>query len=175
LLLQYCSFNEITVRIICAEAFVSGATFYLYFKDKYDLLQYFLAEAWNNVADDADEDEELERKLIQFICSNERVLTNMLKDANARTQKCLREFMYSIIGNIIKVSDQVSPNQAILCNFCVGGLLNHITWAVDNALPPKLHRLIAYLFRMIKSIAIWDAEQVDNATVPKPKCSQESD
>ena len=40
--LSHRSFEKITVNDLCEEALVSRATFYVYFRDKYDLLKYWL-------------------------------------------------------------------------------------------------------------------------------------
>jgi len=158
-LLKYFSFKEITVRMLCAEAHVGRHTFRLYFKDKYDLLGHCLAEVWNGVAAGTNEDETLERRISELLCANEKIIANVLRDANTRTLACIHEFMHSIIGRLLKAGDGTSPNHMILYHFCAGGLVKHLEQIASNRFPSGMDEINAYLFRMLKAIAAWDAQQ----------------
>lgn len=160
-LLRRRNFNDITINDLCSEAFVSRATFYSHFNDKYDLLNYYLTGVRKSVIKDVYKYDELEREINQFISSNKKVIANIVKEANSETIKILREFMSSIVDLTIKrkMSNDKSPHHIILFNFFIGGLFNLLTWIVENNFPPEITMMNTYFYKMVESITNWDAEQ----------------
>ncbi|MCL1796258.1 MAG: hypothetical protein FWG37_05120, partial [Clostridia bacterium] len=47
-----------------------------------------------------------------------------------------------------------------------GGLLSYLAWVIEQDSPLYLRHLISYLFQMLKAIAVWDAGQAINTSVP---------
>lgn len=160
-MLAHRNFNSITVNALCAEALISRAAFYAHFSDKYDLLKYLFTEIRKNIIKDVYNYDELEKEVNQFISSNKKVISNIMKNANGETLDLMRGFMSSIVNYTIKrqVSNKSSPHHIILFNFIIGGLINLLTWMVENNYPPEINMMNPYLYKMLESMTIWDAEQ----------------
>lgn len=155
------NFNDITINDLCSEALVSRATFYTHFNDKYDLFKYFLRELRKNIVKDVFNYEDLERDINQFVNPNKNIIRNILKEANSETLALVRDFMSSIITLAIKrnTSNETGLNHVVLFNFIIGGLVNHLTWMVDNDFPPGINMMNPYLYKMLQALTAWDAEQ----------------
>ena len=167
-LLNQRNFNHITVHDLCAAALISRATFYAHFRDKYDLLGYLLSEIKERIVKDVYRYDELEEAVNQFICENKKLISHILKDANSETLTLIRRFMSSIVELAIKrkISDEISPQHTILFNFFIGGLVNLLTWIVENDYPPEITMMNTYLYEMLEIVTVWDAEQGEMKTVP---------
>lgn len=155
------NFNAITVNAICAEALISRAAFYAHFNDKYDLLKYLFSEIKKNIFKDVYNYEALEQDVNQFVCSNKKFITNVMRNANSETLSLVRGFMASVADLMTKrkASNKSSPQHIILYNFLIGGLVNLLTWVVENNFPPEISIMNPYVYEMLQSMTIWDAEQ----------------
>lgn len=158
LILSHQNFNQITVNDLCEEALVSRATFYVHFNDKYDLLKYWLLDIKKDIIRDIEEYEKIETTVNQFIHKNQKIITNVLKDANNETLELVQDFLSSIIKNSIQINnkDVTNTNHIILLNFCTGGLANLLSLHVKNNFPSDLNFINSYLYEMIKHIIKWD-------------------
>lgn len=167
-LLNQRNFNNITVHDLCLEAHVSRATFYAHFRDKYDLLKYLLSEIRENIVKDVYKYEELEREVNQFIYSNKKLISNILKEANSETLTLIRGFMSSIVELTIKrtVRNKTNPQNIILFNFFIGGLVNLLTWIVENGYPPEIPMMNVYIYKMLEVMTLWDAEEGEIQPIP---------
>lgn len=164
--LNYRNFGAITVNDLCSEAFISRATFYAHFNDKYDLLRRWLVIVRKSIIKDVNKYEELKAEINQFVYSNQKIITNILKDANSETLALIREFISHIVELTIKrkINDESSPQHIILLNFCIGGLVNLLTWIVENKYPPEISMMNNYLYKMLEALTVWDAEHEKGET-----------
>lgn len=159
--LAHRNFNDITVNDICYEALISRTTFYVHFSDKYNLLKYFLKQIRETIVKDIYNYDDLEHEINNFVYSNKKQITNILKDANNETLTLIHESMALIVDMIIKrdISDKSDPQYIILFNFCTGGLMNLLIWIVENDFPENLPMMSKYLYKMLNSLALWDSQQ----------------
>lgn len=162
-LLSRRNFSKITVNDICEEALVSRATFYVYFSDKYDLLNYWLKTLRVDFAKNTYKytDEQLYVIINQFVQENTKIIINLVEDTNGEILKMLYDFMSSIIETTIEETEnrKLSPNHIVLSNFCAGGMVNLILWQVKNRFPLETQLLNSYLHELIKLIIEWDSKQ----------------
>lgn len=160
-LLNQRNFNAITINDLCSEALISRATFYTHFNDKYDLLKYFLAELRKNIVKDVYNYEELAIEINGFVALNKKMIKNTFKEANNETLMIVQEFIADIIAISLKKSNKndLTPNHIMLLNFCVGGVINHLTWIAENNFPTEITMMNEYLYKMLETLLIWDAKQ----------------
>lgn len=141
-LLQKKSLVKITVSEICDIAMVSRATFYLHYKDKYDLLEECLSELERRIVNSADETE---------ICSNPHDMTRAIQDnpklfrniflyeQSEELQKlffehCYQNFMQFLIQ---KQKDGYILNSIpeAMAAFYAGGVSSLLNWWITNDFP----------------------------------------
>ena len=79
-LLENKPFSKITVNELCEKSDIVRSTFYLHFRDKYELLSYCLDQIFYNIFE-ADANEELVEMFYQFIS---RYVTQCLEEKMAR-------------------------------------------------------------------------------------------
>lgn len=158
-LLNRRAFGQITVNDLCEEAFISRATFYTHFNDKYDLLKYWMTTIRKDIITDVYA--ETEAAVNQFISENNKLITNLMEDANAEVLELLHDFMYSIIDiAIIKKSNGIaSPDQIVLSNFCAGGMANLFMWQIKNKFPPDAQMITPYFHKIMQCLTQLDSRQ----------------
>lgn len=161
LLLGRRSFDRINVNNLCEDAQLSRATFYAHFKDKYDLLQYWLNTLRFELVREGDTYIEMERRVNHFVRDNEKVITNLLKDANGETLDLLYEFMISLLGVTPEANEGGKPSDRyiVLSNFCAGGMVNLLMWQIKNGFPQDLEMINSHFVRMLIHLMKWDTDQ----------------
>ncbi len=95
------SFDDITVKEICALSMVPHSTFYGYFEDKFDLLRYVFEEFFQNFVQlSVDENFDLQsiedtlEKVARFCLENEKFLRKLKNaDANGTFSGQLHDYM----------------------------------------------------------------------------------
>lgn len=155
-LLKSLSFKKITIKEICEEAFISRATFYAHYVDKYDLLKHWLPELWPKEFDRTAPYERLERIINQHISENMVILRNLVQDADDETFDILFEFMLSIIDlSVEKGKVENYPKNIVLSNFYAGGLLSYLMWQINNKFPSDVPTMNRYLYEIILELQDW--------------------
>lgn len=139
-LLESQNFRQITINDLCVEALISRSTFYSHFKDKYDLLRYWLAKIESKMDNKEYEYEDLEKIVNYSIISNKKVIKNLIENANDETSKLFCDFILSFlkIDNDKLDESKMDPKIIVLSNVCCGGMLNYLLWQVDNKFPAEL-------------------------------------
>lgn len=160
-ILEFQSFTQIAVNDLCSEAMISRTTFYLHFSDKYDLLEYWLADLRSKLIISKNTHEELEKNVNDYIDNNKKIIKNLLKNANSETNELLCDFMLSLLNlNIDKPDDgQVNRKYIVLSQFCAGGMLNYLSWQVKNKFPTDLPLMNPYFYDILINLQKWDEEQ----------------
>jgi len=161
MLLSRRSFKRITVNELCAEAQISRPTFYTHFKSKYDLLEFCLADIRekNKVLIDKSKNYmQLEKTLNQLVRENEKIIANLMKDANEETLALLNAFMFSFLEiSAEKDADgNLSPRYIVFSNFCTGGMMKLLSWQVDNHFPPDLQCVNPHFICLITHMLLWE-------------------
>lgn len=153
------NFNRITVNDLCEEALISRATFYVHFKDKYDLLKYCLLDVRKDIIKNIYDYQQLEILINKFMHENQKIITNILKDANSETLGLIEDLISSIIDIFIKrnVGNAIEDiNYTILSNFCTGGIVNLLSMQVKKQFQSDINMMNSYLYEMLKHIIEWD-------------------
>lgn len=150
-LLERNSFGKITVRDICQEALISRAAFYAHYSDKYDLLKYWLIHFVLNNISIKDTYEQTEESINKFVHKNEKIIRNLIYDADSETLELLFEAVLSVLNfnaenNNYKKTD---PKYIVFSNFCAGGMLYYLSWQVKNNFPPEVALMNIYLYELI--------------------------
>ena len=160
-LLRDKNFNDITINELCSVAFISRATFYAHFRDKYDLLEYWLDGLKKHIIKDINNYNKLEALINGTIASNKKIIAHIMKGVNSETLTLVQNFIASVIEPAIKrkLRNQNNAHHTILFNFFVGGLLQLIFWQVKNNFPPDFNMMNSYLYDMRDCLMEWDAEQ----------------
>lgn len=156
-LLERHNFKKITVKDICEEAMVSRASFYAHFLDKYDFLKSWLALLKpENISRD-EPYERMERILNQCIHRNEKVIKNLVCDADNETLEILFDFILSASNLIIEKSSsgKTDPKFVVLSNFYVGGIINYLLWQIKNKFPSDIPPMNIYLYEIIEKFQEW--------------------
>lgn len=142
--------KDININDICAEAMVNRSTFYKHFNDKYDFLQYYVAQASEKIYDIAKDkifDETSEITTVDIIKEIEKyddIIFNILQ--NDRGNMSFNEFMSDTIVEYCYSKFQqwapfINPHQSIkvLSQFYAGGLLTIIlNWVRDKDRPDRM-------------------------------------
>lgn len=160
-LLESRSFKGIMVNDLCEEAHVSRAAFYAHFKDKYDLLRCYLMGLRAKIAPEGISRDAMEDAINQFIWGNERLISNLLEDADDELVGLLLEFLATLIGMdaSMLILRKTNPGQALLANFVVGGLFNLLLWQKKNKFPRELPMFNSYLLGILHALRQWQARQ----------------
>lgn len=155
-LLQSRHFRSISVNELCEEASVSRSTFYVYFDDKYSLLQYSLNGILSRMLDGISTRNESDAILIVngFVSNNRMLIKNLFVDADEITQERIQVFMEALIGKILgyEAEKLVETNHMALLKFCAGGLVSLLKWQEKNKFPPNVQFLNEEVFQIIKGI-----------------------
>ena len=154
------SFRRVTVNGLCEEAQISRTTFYTHFKDKYDLLEFCLANISEKIKrniDDCSDYIRIEKIINQLILENKQVISNVVKNANDETMDLLYASMLSLLNIADKKGDdeQLSPQDIILSNFFAGGMMKFLLWQVENKFPQDFQLINPHFFSMVVHILKW--------------------
>jgi len=162
-LLESRSFGQITVNKLCEEAQISRRTFYLHFNDKYNLLKVCLTNISTEIRislDDSNNYALAQRNVSQLVQENEKIISNLVKDANDETMDLLCTFMISFL-NVGKKRDEdgrLNPQYIVLSNFCAGGMMKFLSWQVDNNFPQDIQLIINTHFKsLLIHISTWES------------------
>jgi len=154
------NFERITVNDLCGEALISRATFYVYFKDKYDLLHYWLSTL--KIEFTQLKQDEIDEKLTDFINNNMKIIKNTVEFANAEVTQILHEFMFSVISELAKIhSNRESKTFIITAHFCAAGMVDFLAEYTKNNLPMEMILINNYLRRLVEAMIHWDLNQTD--------------
>lgn len=151
-LLKRRSFKRLTVNDICEEAQVSRATFYSHFKDKYDLLEFWLRDLKfipglksNNYIKTA-------RTTEYLLSDNKAMLKNLLDDADNEVYDLFIDLIISLL--------EVPGENYVLTNFCAGGLFNLLFWIKDSSHPPDLQSIYTQLNEILSTLLKWETDKI---------------
>lgn len=149
-LLRKYNFGKISVRNICEEAFISRATFYTHFADKYDMLKQWLAKMGPDRLFANEAYEQTEMMVNQLVSENQMVIRNLLGDADQETLEIILEIMLSTLnmGKQERTSRNLSPRYAVLSTFYVGGMVNYLTWQTKNNFPADVSAMNIHLYEI---------------------------
>lgn len=110
---------------------VSRATFYTYFKDKYDFLKCWLIGVCSyNLVNNDDSDEIVEQRINQFAKENKLLIKHLFIDADNWTLGALYVIFYIIMHMTTdKITDGLAnPKYFVLFSFNIGGMIHYIMW-----------------------------------------------
>lgn len=153
-LLNHHNFNKITVNGICNEALVSRATFYSYHTDKYDMLKNWLMgfQPYSIKRDMAYE--RVKTEASQLVNENEKILKNILDDANNETLEIICQYILSFL-NMAEDKAMTGESRikyAVLSNFYSGGIIYYLMWQIKNKFPSDIPTINIYLYKVMEKL-----------------------
>lgn len=158
-------FSKISVNDLCEAALLSRSTFYVYFDDKFDLLEYCMDElktAFEVFAAEHTEKEIIE-EINEYIYSNAKLLKNLLVDSNTEVMVLLLNILTTSLSGLLSVKEkneeEMSLQHLVLANYCAGGIVNLLLWQVKNNFPVDKELMSDYLYKMLRGIEALDLEQ----------------
>jgi len=158
-LIEYKSFGKITVNDLCEEALISRATFYTHFDDKYDLLKYWLNNIKQEFSKYTQDTEQMIIIMNQFLDDKQKIIKNILLDANSETLELLHMIISSFIDDYFLKDKSFNSNHMILSTFCSGGLINLLSYQMNNKSSPDFKFVNLYLINMLSTIMEWNKKQ----------------
>jgi len=163
-LLACYSFERITVNALCEEAQISRRTFYLHYRDKYDMLRIYFTNVGAKtklVIDTSSNSVQNERDINSLIHQNEKEISNLVKDASDETLNLLYAFMLSLVDVPERIDEegQFSPRYIVFSNFCAGGMMKLLAWQVENKFPKNLQWINTYSISLIRHLKVWESDQ----------------
>jgi len=159
MLLEQRNFAKITTNDICEDALISRSTFYCHFRDKYDLLRYWLSSLETELTQDAHEQENFFNSINGLISNNSKKITNLLQGADGEILDLMLSFMYDIMDSAFDDKGDSGTNNIIFSSFCSGGLLNLLLWQVQNKFPMDSQFMNPYLYGLLENIWNWNSNQ----------------
>jgi len=142
------NFSQITVNDICTQALVSRTAFYAHFKDKYDLLEYWLGALGEKLKISMNDAGEAEKENMVFACFQEYqvVLRRLVSEYDRETFPLLLSFF----AKCLVVSDTFNP---VIARFCAGGLF-HIFAAqsMANQSEAEIRAVIRCVLQSVRSL-----------------------
>ena len=151
-LLSRRNFRKITVHNICTTALISRATFYAHYTDKYDLLKDWLLRICPHVFSLNEPYEYIEHIINKFIFENKLIIKNIITDASRETLEILRHMMISFFKLNPKTGNIASdPKYVIFYNIYANGIIQYISWQVENNFPAGVRPMNRYLYEIIKN------------------------
>lgn len=160
-LLESRTFNHLTVNDLCNDALLSRATFYAHFNDKYDLLRYYLSVLNMELLKEGDSYEQEAESINNFMRNNQKLVKNIMDNANSETLNLINEFIVSLLG-ITRDENETGKlkfRHIVLENFCAGGIINLILWQVNNNFPEDYPIFNPYLNDILELLLKWEADQ----------------
>lgn len=152
-------FQKITVNELCLQAGIHRSTFYLHYKDKYDLLTFSLERTFKAFENTLDTMNTLDF-LISFLSycqEKEKIFSHIFTSGlDLELQTILHEFLKK---NFIKYSHEKNAGKALLpgpmeylADFYVGGLMISVFQWMKNGYKIPKERLAACQYRILKDI-----------------------
>lgn len=139
-LLQGKAFDQITIEMIVKKSDVSKTTFYRYFKDKYELMNWYYNDNINTMFDGLEKDSWLNtsKKIMQFIYDNKQFFQSAFQvEGQNSFSNYLLEYTIAFCENRCKKNKCVEtlPFQvkASIKLFCAGSLYVTKLW-VNNGM-----------------------------------------
>jgi AcrR family transcriptional regulator len=155
-LLERRSFSRITVCDVCQSAMVGRSTFYAHFKDKYDLLEFWLLNMKKEHMDGIDSDEQKFLFILNAIHENMKISTNLVKDNDRELIKLLSDSLAAVFGAKPpaheKLSRSASIRNRVITQFFAGGLMNILISELNNRFLFENKIMIPYVHKMLHSI-----------------------
>ncbi|MDR1093680.1 MAG: TetR/AcrR family transcriptional regulator [Clostridiales bacterium] len=153
-LLERRSFKHVTVNDLCEEALLSRAAFYTHFKDKYDLLDFWLTTVFEEIASGNDI---LQNITNSIVYNNYVLIRNLIDGVDDETLGLVRKFGLSLFDKAFGKTkkDRDDPNYRVLSNFCVGGCLELMLWQVKNAYPADFRKTKKYFQDLSRTVIEW--------------------
>ena len=165
-LIRETSVEQITVTQICQAAGISRVTFYIYYDDKYMLLDDFFDDLWDSVIASykekiSEESAPLDiflsfyMSIIHMYYSNQEVFSHTVAEAdrnlNVRYYNNIKDYTESLLKDF---SDQLRPyfslkeTSSILCS-CLLGFFNELTKEemTEDAMAERLGDLMRMMLR----------------------------
>lgn len=153
-ILEFRVFGRLTVNDLCEEAQLSRTAFYTHFRDKYDLLEYWLMTIKSETVGDENDlsNIAIEESINNMVRDNAKIITNLMDNADSDTMEILHRFTVSVLNISDKNEKDGKPSHEyiVLTNFCVGGVLNCLSWQIKNKFPPDLQLVNAHLYNILK-------------------------
>lgn len=159
-LLRKLSFKKITIKKVCEEASISRAAFYSHFIDKYDLLEYWLAELWPENFNGKDTYEHIEKVVNTHLNENMKVLENLIYDADNETIGILFDFILKAMHPDFEKdnSGDICPKNIVLSSFYAGGMISYLLWQVKNKFPSDVPPMSRDLYEIINELRDWQSK-----------------
>lgn len=144
-LLEYKSFEELTVNELCDTAMIRRATFYSHFSDKYEYFNFYLSElrdeftskvsVHTDLSDPIVYCKQMLKETFKFVRAHERILERMKNST-------LMSFLYQSLQEqfaqeleyifIVSYKKKLTPELQLKIYFYAGGLINAIYWWLNN-------------------------------------------
>ena len=148
-LLQKRSFEKITVRDICDNAWVSRAAFYAHYTDKYDLLKRWVMTLIPKDTEKVETYEQFVKAVDEVVKGNEKLFRNLIRDAGKDTMNALFEVLYSVFNHATNPKEN-DPRTFVFSAFYTGGLMHYISCRIENKFPSDVALVNVYLYEIIK-------------------------
>lgn len=153
-LLSNQKFGKITINGLCSEALISRATFYAYYTDKYNMLEYWLYKYQPYKLERHVPYKQAEETTNRFVHENERVIVNLFDDANNETLEILSRYMLYLLdfANKEYANGEQRLRGIVLSNFYSGGIIYYLVWLIKNKFPPDVPAMNVYLYKLIEKM-----------------------
>lgn len=152
-LLKKYNFRKISIKGICEEAYISRATFYTHFIDKYDLLEHWVTELWPKNEYKGNAFAQMEEEINGNKQETGLILKNLVYDADDETYDILFAFIVSTLNLDMDMAkghgNETYTKNIIVANFYAGGILSYLKWQVKNKFPSEIPLMNRYLYDMI--------------------------
>lgn len=153
------SFQKISVNELCEKAMISRSTFYLHFKDKYELISFCLNEIYKDLisAMERRSPKDFLMVVLDSCQENEKIFYHIFEN---EPNKELLEIFYQFFSKYLTQSlEEKAAKGALLPGpidsvtaFYVGGLTNMtLRWIIDGYKMPK-EILVSCQYRLLKDI-----------------------
>ncbi|MFD1418502.1 TetR/AcrR family transcriptional regulator [Companilactobacillus keshanensis] len=136
-------FDKITVNDICKKSEYPRATFYNYFDDKYDLLQYFWSyigkDILSKIPNDSDEEEgiiSIFNLLLDFFSRHQDLVKNVIKNNGVNSNLWrsmsgyLRQEANILIYNYCSTNEQITVPAKLLARFYSDLIIAVLEWSL---------------------------------------------
>lgn len=160
-LLNSQKFKKITVSSLCDEAMISRATFYSHYLDKYDMLQDWLIEYQPYKLEKDAAYEQVETAINRFFNNNEKIIINLLSDADDETLEIFCRYILYVLDIADKknINGKQSHKDVVFSNFCSGGILYYLMWQIKNKFPSDMPTMNKHVYHIIEKFRQLEAEQ----------------
>jgi len=158
------SFEKITVIEICEKAMVHRATFYKYFEDKYQLLEYCMNEIALAFSNDEKDFENVESYkefflivskcvLNEFYNNKDIYLAILKKNSNSYLMDKIKDTLtYKINEKFIELKNsgvQTDVPTDMMANFYAGACINTLHWCIKNEVNDSVEHIIEYIKKVL--------------------------